>query len=79
MFCGKQIAERVPHGFQVGTGAMDHHDGRPGRVARPDVDDIEDGAGNLDRLALRRIGALQEEHAGLRDQRQHRQHRHDRD
>jgi hypothetical protein len=56
---------------------MDHHHGRTGGVARPDIDDMEFRAGDLDHPALRRIGALQGDHTGLRDQRQGSQRRHD--
>ena len=58
---------------------MDHHDGRTGGIARPDVDDIECRAGDLDHLASRRIGALQGKNTGLRDQGQDCQRRHDND
>ncbi len=74
---GKHVAKRTPHHFEIRTRAMDHHDGRTGGIAWPDIDDMERRAGDLDQLALRRIGALQEKHAGLRDQRQHHQRRHD--
>ena len=72
----KPLADRLPHHFEIGTCAMQHHDRQAGRVARPDIDDVERAAGNLDHAALRRVGALHEQHAGLRDQRQHRQRRH---
>ena len=58
---------------------MDHHDRRAGGIARPDIEDVEACAGNLDHPALRRIGALQDKDTGLRDQRQNRQRRHDND
>ncbi len=56
---------------------MDHHDWRTGGIARPDIDDVECCAGDLDHLALRGIGALQGKDTGLRDQRQDRERRHD--
>ena len=55
---------------------MDHHDRRAGGVARPEIDDVETRAGDVDGLALLRIDALQGQHAGLRDQRQNNQRRH---
>jgi len=58
---------------------MEHHDRRPGGVARPELDDMQRGAGDLDHAALRRKTALQEQDTGLRDQRQHGQRRHDGD
>jgi hypothetical protein len=63
----QQIAERLPHRLEIGTGAMDHHDRWTGSIARPDVDDIERRSGDLDRPALRRISALQDHDTGLRD------------
>jgi hypothetical protein len=56
---------------------MDDQDRRTRAVARPDVEDVERGAGNLDLLALGGIGALQDKDPGLRDQRQNSQCRHD--
>ena len=53
MVLGEPIAQRLPHGFQVRTRAVDHHDRRTGGVARPEIDDVERRAGDLDRLALR--------------------------
>jgi hypothetical protein len=50
---------------------------RTGSVARSDIDDVEFCAGDLDCPALRGIFALQGQNTGLRDQRQHRQRRHD--
>ena len=58
---------------------MDQHDSRTGRVARPDIDDVERRAGHLDHLALRGIDALQGQDTGLRDQRQDQQRRHEND
>ncbi len=71
----KTLADRLPHHFEVGTRAMQHHDRQAG-IARPDIDDVERAAGNLDHAALRRVGALHGDDAGLRDQRQHRQRPH---
>ena len=56
---------------------MDHHDRWTGSVARPEIDDVEPGAGDLDHLALRGVCALQGKDPGLRYQRQDRQRRHD--
>ena len=55
---------------------MDHHDRGAGGIARPEIDDVETCAGDVDGLALLRISALQDKHAGLRDQRQNDQRRH---
>ena len=52
---------------------MKQHDRWPIRIARPEIDDIEMRAGNLDGVALLRLDALQGHHTGLRDQRQNRQ------
>ena len=54
---------------------MQHHDRQAG-IARPDIEDVKRSAGYLDHAALRRVGALHRENAGLRDQRQQRQRRH---
>ena len=56
---------------------MDHHNGRTGGIARPDVDDVKCRAGDLDHPAPRRIGALQGKNTGLRDHGQDCQRRHD--
>ena len=77
VIAGEPFAERLPHHLEIGTRAMEHHDRRTGGVARADIDDMERRARDLDHPALRRIGALQRQNAGLRDQRQHRQRRHD--
>ncbi len=58
---------------------MDHYNRRTGGIARPDVDDVEPCAGDLDHAASRGIGALQGKNAGLRDQCQDCQRRHDND
>jgi len=79
MVFGKPVAEWLPHRLQIGAGAMDHHDRGTGGIARPDIDDVEACAGDLDGLALRGIDALQDKHADLRGQRQDRQRRHDND
>ena len=41
---GKPVAERLPHAFEIGTGAVDHHDRGAGGIARPDIDDVEGAA-----------------------------------
>ena len=74
---GKPVAKRLPHGLQIGAGAVDHHDRGPGGIARPDIDDVEGSTRNLDQLALRGPGTLQQDDASLCDQRQDRQRRHD--
>ena len=51
--------------------------GGPAASRGPISSDVEGSAGHLDHAALRGIGALQGHHAGLRDQRQHSQRRHD--
>ena len=56
---------------------MQHHDRQAGRVARADIEDMEGPARHLDHPALGGMGPLREKNAGLRDQRQHRQRRHD--
>ena len=73
----KPLADRLPHHFEVGTGAMQHHDGGTGRIARADIDDMKGRAGNLDHPALGGMGPLRQPNPGLRDQRQDRQRRHD--
>ena len=70
---GKPLAERLAHGFQIGTGAMDHHHGRTGGIARSELDDVQAGAGDLDPLAPRRMNTLDRDNAGLRDQRKRRE------
>ena len=77
MLPGKPLADRLPHHLEIGTRAMEHHDRRTGRVARADIDDVEGSARHLDHPALGGMGPLAEKNAGLRDQRQHRQRRHD--
>jgi hypothetical protein len=79
MIFGEPVAERLAHDLEIRARAMDHHDRRTGRIARPDIEDVQAGAGNLDHPALRGIGALQDEDTGPRDQRQDRQRRHDED
>ncbi len=74
---GKPFADRLPHHLEIGTRAMEHHDRRTGRVARADIDDVEGPARHLDHPALGRMGPLAEKNAGLRDQHQHRQRRHE--
>jgi hypothetical protein len=58
---------------------MDQHDGRTlcrtFGIARPEFDDMEPRAGNLDHPARGRVSALQDHHAGLGDQRQNHQRR----
>jgi len=71
------LAERPPHRFEIGTGAMQHHDRRTGGIARTDIEDVEGPAGHLDHSALGRMSPLAEKNAGWRNQRQHRQRRHD--
>ncbi len=58
---------------------MDHHNGRTGGIARPDVDDVERCAGDLDHPASCGIGVLQGKNTGLRDQGQDCQRRRDND
>ena len=58
MAFGKPLADRLPHHLEIGTGAMQHHDRRAGRVARADIDNMEGCAGNLDHPALGRMGPL---------------------
>jgi hypothetical protein len=45
---------------------MDDHDRRTAAIVRPDVENVERGAGNLDLLALGGIAALQDSDTGLR-------------
>ena len=71
------FADRLPHHLEIGTCAMQHHDRRTGRVTRADIDDVEGAAGDLDHPALGGMRPLRQPDAGLRDQRQHRQRRHD--
>ena len=56
---------------------MQHHDRRTGGVTRADIDDVEGPAGDLDHPAPGGMRLLRQPDAGLRDQRQHRQRRHD--
>ncbi len=77
MLFGKPAAERLPHAFEIGAGAVDHHDRGACGIARPDIDDVESAARHFDDLALRGIGARQQEDASLRDQRQDHQRGHD--
>ena len=76
MLPGQQVAERLPHRLEIGARAVDHHHGRTGGIAWTDIDDVKRGPGNLDDPALQRIGALQDQDTGLRDQRQYNQRRH---
>ncbi len=76
MVLGQEIAERMPHHFEIRARAMQHHD-RQARIARADIDDVKRRAINLDHPALRRKGALHGDDSGLRDQRQQNQRRHD--
>ncbi len=76
MLLSQQISERLPHRLQIRTRAMDHHDRRSDRIAPPDVENVERGAGDLDRPALGGMGALQDKDTGPRDQRQNDQRRH---
>ena len=54
---------------------MDHHDGGTRGIGRPEFDDVQPRAGDVDHPALRRIVTLQHYHASLRDQRQNHQRR----
>jgi hypothetical protein len=54
---------------------MDHHQGRTGGIARPNIEDVDLRAGDLDHPALRGVNALQNQNTEMRDQRQDRQHR----
>ncbi|GAC1332067.1 MAG: hypothetical protein NVS4B4_00890 [Bradyrhizobium sp.] len=56
---------------------MDHHDRRAGGVARPDVHDMERGAGDLDHPPLRGISTLQGHDTDLRYQRERNERYHD--
>jgi hypothetical protein len=56
---------------------MDHHDRRTGRIAWTEFDKIQAGAVEHDAFALRRMGALNGDDTGLRDQRQNHKRRHD--
>lgn len=53
--------------------------GGPAAPPRPDVENVEPAAGDLDHPALGGIEALQDKDTGLRDQRQDRQRRHEDD
>ena len=75
MLLGQEVAERMPHRFEVGARAVQHHDRQAG-IARADIDDMEHGTFDLDHPALRRKGALHGDNSGLRDQRQQHQRRH---
>ena len=77
MLAGEHVSERLLHGLEIRAGAMDQHDWRTGRVAGPDIDDVERGAGHLDPHALRGIAALQDDDTSLCNQRQNHQHRHE--
>ena len=76
---GEHIAERQPHGLEIGACTMDHDDRRHGGIARTDIDDVQGRPGDIDRLPLRRMGALQDNDTGLGDQGENDQRRHDND
>ena len=58
MVLRQPFADGLPHHFEIGTRAMQHHDRRTGRVARADIDDVKGRARDLDHLALCGMGAL---------------------
>ena len=74
---GEHIAERQPHGFEIGACTMDHDDRRQGGIARADINDVQGCPGDIDHPSLRGMGALQDNDTGLRDQRENNQRRHD--
>ncbi len=76
MIPGEPVAERLAHRLEIRARAMDHHNRRAGGIPRPDVEHVEPAAGDLDHPALGGIKPLQDQHAGLRDQRQNHQRRH---
>ena len=41
MIFRQPLAERLPHHFEIGARAMQHHDRRTGGVARADIDDVQ--------------------------------------
>ena len=79
MGLGEHIAERQPHGFEIGTRAVDHDDRRHGAIARTDIDHVQGCPDDIDHLSLRGIDALQDNDTGLSDQRENDQRRHDND
>ena len=54
------LAKRLPHHFEIGARAMQHHDRRTGRIARADIDDMKGRAGDLDHPALGGMGPLRQ-------------------
>ena len=76
---GEHVAERQPHGFEIGTRPVDHDDRRHGAIARTDIDDVQGCPGDIDHLSLRGIGTLQDNDTRLSDQRENDQRRHDND
>jgi hypothetical protein len=73
---GQPLPDRLPHHLEIGTGAVEHHDRRTGRVVRADIEDVQGSARHLDHPALRRMRPLGKKNADLSDQRQHHQRRH---
>ena len=71
---GQQVAERMAHGLEVRTGAVNHHDRHA--AARPNIDDVELPTRDLDQSALTRIEPIERNDPGLRDQRQNSQRHH---
>ena len=57
-FFASRCANGLPHHFEIGAGAMQHHDRRTGRIARADIDDMKRRAGNLDHPARGGMGPL---------------------
>ncbi len=68
------VAERMAHGLEVRTGAVNHHDRHA--AARPNIDDVELPTCDLDQSALTRVEPIERNNPGLRDQRQNSQRHH---
>jgi hypothetical protein len=77
MIPSEPLAERSAHHFQIGARAMDHHHRRAGGIVRPNIEDVNPRAGDLDHPALRRINALQDQNTDMRDRQNRRENDYD--
>ena len=76
---GRKPLGKRPHHLQIGACAMQQHDRREARVTPPQIDHIQTCAGDRDRLTPRWISPFKDKNAGLCEQCEGDQHRHEDD
>ena len=75
MRCGEHVAQRLPHGEQVGARTVQQEKRRRCGLARPQIHHIQNRAGDRDRLSLRLEAALEQGNTDSRRNRQGHQRR----